>query len=173
MEKGKSPRRGGWIALSVVLVLALAFFTPAVGMKLSPSVWYPYSLSPSGYVSVTYKFLGSGAVYWGPNHYWVYLGSSTWQIVNSSASSLTVKSVDQNGTAIFGYYTVLSNPGGAILKTGYSTVTFPTIAGQKYGVQVEGYGKCVFSHWSTGSPTTELSIVARSGDYVFTAVYSC
>jgi hypothetical protein len=164
-------RRGKAVAVSGFAV-ALLFFMPVLGVTLSRTVWYPYDHS-LGYGSLTYTYFGYGALFWSPNHYWIYFGNSVVQVSNSSTSTLTVKSIDQNGTAIFGYYTVLSDASGNIVSTGYTDVTFSTTAGLKYAIQVEGYGKCSFSHWSTGASSNELVVLATSGDRSFTAVYDC
>lgn len=159
--------------VAIAVVLAIAFFLPILSVRLSPTVWYPYDKSPAGYGSLTYRTFGYGAVYWSPDHYWVYLGSGTIQVTNSSASSITVSSVDRNGTAIFGYYTILSDSGGRAIATKYTTATFPTTAGQHYTLQVEGYGACIFSHWSNGVTSSELDVVAGSGDQTLNAIYNC
>lgn len=165
--------RGGAIATVAVAALVLAFFLPVFATSLSPAVWYPYKQSPGGYGSATYKYLGYGAVYWSPNHYWLYFGRSVLQLTNSSASSIIVNSTDQNGSAIFGYYTIISNAQGKVLGTGYTKVSFPTNAGEGYTIQMEGYGKCVFSHWSNGVTSSEQIVVAKSGDESLTAVFTC
>jgi hypothetical protein len=164
--------RGIILGLAVVAI-ASAFFLPLVALRLSPGVWYPYTDAPGGYGSVTYKYLGYGAVFWAPNHYWLYFGSSVVQLTNSSASTVTVNSVDQNGTTIFGYYTILSDPGGKIVDTGYTKVSFSTTAGQQYTLQMEGYGRCTFSHWLNGETSSELVVLAESGDESLTAVFNC
>ena len=172
-QKSKATRRWGLIVLVVAVVLTLAFFVPVFTTRLSPEVWYPYTAAPSGLGSVTYTYLGVGAVYWAPNHYWLYFGNSVVQLTNSSASSITVNSIDQNGTTIFGYYSILSDSGGNKLATGYTQVTFPTTACKQYAVQMEGYGKCAFSHWSTAATSSELVVTAKRGGKALDAVYHC
>ena len=171
--KPKSTHRWGLIALVVAVALTLAFFVPVLTTRLSPGVWYPYTTSPSGLGSVTYTYLGVGAVYWAPNHYWLYFGNSVVQLTNSSASSVTVNSIDQNGTTIFGYYAILSDSGGNKIATGYTQVTFSTTAGKQYAVQMENYGKCTFSHWSNGLTSSEAVVTAKSGDKALNAVFVC
>ncbi len=171
-EKKKPGHKGVAVALAVV-ALGVTFLLPFMPLKLSPTVWYPYTSSPSGYGSLTYKYSGYGAIFWAPNHYWIYFGGSAVQLANSSASTITVNSVDQNGTTIFGYYTILSDSGGKVLQTGYTKMTFSTTAGAEYVVQEEGYGRCTFSHWSSGVASSELVVLARSGDQTLTAVFHC
>ena len=161
------------LAVVVVAAFVVMFFLPVFGTSLSPSVWYPYKQSPSGYGSVTYELLGYGAVFWSPNHYWLFFGSSVLQVTNSSASTISVTSIDQNGSTIFGYYTIISDAQGKVMGTGYTKVSFPTNAGEQYTVQMEGYGKCVFDHWSNGVTSSEQVVVAKSGDEPLTAVYTC
>jgi hypothetical protein len=172
-RRQKHPGHRGPVAVVVILAAAIAFFLPSLSVKLSPGIWYPYTSYHEGYGSVTYAYLGYGAVYWNPNHYWIYFGRSAIQLTNSSASIITVDSVDQNGTSIFGYFTILSDSGGRIISTGYTRTSFSTTAGEQYTVQVEGYGQCTFSHWSNGVMSSEQVVIAKSGDETLTAVYSC
>ena len=90
-----------------------------------------------------------------------------------SISSVTISSVDQNGNAIFGYYTVLSDSGGNVLGTGFTSKTFATTAGQTYSLQAEGYGNCTFSRWSDGVTSDPRTFTATSGGLAFTAQYDC
>ena len=89
----------------IAVAVSVSFLLPLLPLRLSPTVWYPYTSSPSGFASFAHKYLGYGAVFWSPNHYWIYFGSNAVQLTNSSASEITVNSVDENGTTIFGYYT--------------------------------------------------------------------
>ncbi len=173
MSEKKKPGHAGAVAALAAVAVVVTFLLPLLPLKLAPTVWYPYTSSPNGYGSLTYRYSGYGATFWSPNHYWIYFGSYAVQVVNSSASTITVNSIDQNGTAIFGYYTIVSDSGGKVIATGYTSVSFSTIAGARYTVQEEGYGRCTFSHWSSGVTSSELSVLARSGDLTITAVFDC
>jgi hypothetical protein len=168
----KTKHKGIIVGL-IIFAIAAAFLVPVFAVNLSPSIWYPSNRSPGGLGSFTYEALGYGAVFWGPNHYWLFLGDSTLQITNSSASEVTIKSVDQNGAAIFGYYTVFSDSSGHVLQTGYTTQTFSATAGLKYTIQVEDYKTCRFSHWENGVNSTEIVVLATSGNHDYAAVYDC
>jgi hypothetical protein len=91
----------------------------------------------------------------------------------SSSSSVTVYSKNQNNNSIFGYYTVLYNSAGSVVKTGFTTATFATTSGLAYGVQVSNYGSCAFAHWSDGVTADPRSFTATSGAQFFTAIYNC
>ena len=100
-----------------------------------------------------------------------------------NTSGLTVDSVDQNGNAIFGYYSVLYDANGIPVETGltsagpalagFTTQTFQTSAGQVYSLQVDSYGRCTFSHWSDGVTRNPRPFAATSNETAFTAVYDC
>jgi hypothetical protein len=139
---------------------------------LSPAIWYPPK-SYAGFGSTTYAYFGYGAVFWHPNHYWVYFGKSVLELTNSSSPEVTVNSVDQHGATIFGYYVLFSDSSGHLLQTGFTPHTFSAMAGQKYTVQVENYQGCTFSNWTNGVKTPELTLQASSGGNAFTAVFNC
>jgi Peptidase A4 family len=88
-------------------------------------------------------------------------------------TSATVQSVNQNGTAISGYYTVLSSD-GSVMSTGFTPTTFSDlIVGQAYSVQVDDFGSCSFARWAdTGNTSTTRDFTA-GGVESFTAVYTC
>jgi hypothetical protein len=88
-------------------------------------------------------------------------------------SSVTVKSVDQNGAAITGYYTVLFTSSGSVQSTGYTPTTFATASGQTYSVQVDSYGNCIFDQWSDGVTSNPRPFSATSSAQSFTAVLGC
>lgn len=91
----------------------------------------------------------------------------------TQSSGVTVKSVNQNGAQIDGYYTVLFQYGNTI-NTGFTTITFPTISGEIYTVQVDDYASCSFSHWQdSGSSNSQREFTATSSGQMFTAVYTC
>jgi len=90
----------------------------------------------------------------------------------TSASNVTVNSVDLAGNAISGYYVVLKQ-GTAVVATGFTLATLPTTAGQTYSVQADGYGSCAFAKWSDGVTTDPRPLTATSSGTTFTAVYNC
>jgi hypothetical protein len=87
-------------------------------------------------------------------------------------ASITVNSVDQNGNAIFGYYTALWQNGN-VKATGFTMKTFSATSGQIYSVEADSYGSCSFAHWSDGIASDPRAFTATSGSLSFTAVYSC
>jgi hypothetical protein len=96
----------------------------------------------------------------------------------STYSSASIDSVDQNGNAIFGFYTVLYDSSGSVVGTGFTHKTFPATIGDSYSVLVDDYGDCTFSHWLTsGSTSDPLTFVetqsAKSNALSWTAVYDC
>jgi hypothetical protein len=91
----------------------------------------------------------------------------------ASSSSLTVRSVNQNGASIFGYYTVLYGSAGNVISTGYTAQTFSTTAGDSYSVEIDGYGSCNFAQWADGSTSNPRSFTASGSAMSFTAVFDC
>ncbi|MHB2036854.1 MAG: hypothetical protein ACYCPW_08975 [Nitrososphaerales archaeon] len=81
--------------------------------------------------------------------------------------------MNQNGTAITGYYTELLDSSGNVLATGFTTQVFITNAGQSYEVEVGNYGSCQFAQWSGGAAANLMSFTATSTAQSFTAVYNC
>ncbi|MDG6999034.1 MAG: fibronectin type III domain-containing protein [Nitrososphaerota archaeon] len=62
---------------------------------------------------------------------------------------------------------------GQALATGFTPVTFTTVAGVTYGLQADGYGNCVFSSWSDGVTSNPRTITATTGTLTFTSIYNC
>jgi hypothetical protein len=91
----------------------------------------------------------------------------------ASSSSVTINSVDQTGTAIFGYYTAISDSSGNVLASGFTTKTFSTTSGATYSIVADGYGSCTFAKWSDGVTSDPRTITGSSGSLSLTAVYSC
>ncbi len=91
----------------------------------------------------------------------------------SPGSSVTVNSVNQDGAAITGYYTVLYSSSGTVIADGFTPYTFTTTVGQSYQVQVDNYGSCAFSSWSGGATADPMSFTATSSAPTFTAEYNC
>jgi hypothetical protein len=90
-----------------------------------------------------------------------------------SCSSVTVNSVNQDGTAITGYRVILYSSSGAVIADGFTPDTFTTTVGQSYQVGVENYGSCTFSSWSGGATADPMSFTATSAAQTFTAEYNC
>jgi Peptidase A4 family len=88
-------------------------------------------------------------------------------------ASATVQSVNQNGAAISGYYTVLSS-GGSVMSTGFTPTTFSELAeGQAYSLQVDDFGGCSFAKWADTGNTSAIRDFTAGGAESFTAVYTC
>lgn len=89
------------------------------------------------------------------------------------SSSVKINSINQNGTSISGFYTVLYSSSGGVLGTGFTPATFPTTSGSAYSVRAESYGNCIFANWTTGSTNDPMTFIATSTAQSFTAVYNC
>jgi hypothetical protein len=88
--------------------------------------------------------------------------------------SATVQSVDQNGNAISGYYTVLLSSDGSVMSTGFTPTTFSDLTvGQAYSVQVDDFGSCSFAKWADTGNTSTIRDFTAGGAESFTAVYTC
>ncbi|MDG6998551.1 MAG: spherulation-specific family 4 protein, partial [Nitrososphaerota archaeon] len=83
---------------------------------------------------------------------------------------ITVQSVDQNGAAINGLYTVVQSTSGSVLDTGYTPLTFSATSGNQYVVTASSYGNYAFNHWSTGSTNPTITVSA-SQSMTLTAYY--
>jgi hypothetical protein len=86
-----------------------------------------------------------------------------------------VKSVDQNGATITGYYNVLRTGTGARISTGYTTKTYTNVvAGTNYQIELDSFGSCTFQHWQdTGSTTNPRSFAQANGPMTFVGIYNC
>jgi hypothetical protein len=84
-------------------------------------------------------------------------------------STLTVDSVNQNGTAISGYYVAI---GGPISTAGYTPFTSSTTVGDLYFLHAENYGSCTYNHLSTGATYSSM-LTANATDATITVVYYC
>jgi hypothetical protein len=91
----------------------------------------------------------------------------------AGASTVTIDSVDQNGSAISGYYVVLYGANGSVMATGLTPKTFATTVGGTYSVQVQQYGSCAFSKWSDGVADDSMIFNMTSASLDLTAVYDC
>jgi hypothetical protein len=90
-----------------------------------------------------------------------------------AGSNVSVTSQDTNGNVITGYYTVLFDSTGQIIKTGYTPVAFTTTAGVQYGLQADSYLNCIFAQWSDGVTSNPRTVTAATGTLSFVAVYNC
>jgi hypothetical protein len=91
----------------------------------------------------------------------------------STASSVTVNSVNQDAATITGYRTVLFASNGTILAESFTPSTFTTTAGDSYSVQSDSYGSCTFTSWSDGVTNNPRAFTATSSAVTFTAEYNC
>ena len=102
-------------------------------------------------------------------------------------SGVTVQSIAQNNTSIFGMPTLLCSQGTSNyangtttcatgesrINSGNTTVTFPAPAGQTFGVEVEDSEGCSFNHWSDNGNDRFHLFTAQSPPPTLTAVFSC
>lgn len=91
----------------------------------------------------------------------------------STTSEVSVNSVDQNGTGISGYYTVLYDSSGSVVNTGFTPYAHATTAGQTYSVEAQSYGNCAFAQWSNGVSSDPMTFTAINSTLTLTAVYNC
>ena len=87
-----------------------------------------------------------------------------------SSVNVQVVSVTSGGASLIGMYTTVSQ-NGATLVTGYTPLTFTASTGGVYTVTVANYGNYVFSHWSTGSTSSTITITPTQV-MTLTAYYS-
>jgi hypothetical protein len=136
------------------------------------------SISPSYIASasndVGYIYVTDGTM---PNPYAAlpsYISSLLGDLaVTTPPSSVTVNAVDQDGNALSGYYTVLSQSGSQV-GTGFTPATFQTTTGQSYAVKVSNYGSCSFANWKdTGGANNPRTFTAASSVLAYTAIYDC
>ena len=99
-----------------------------------------------------------------------------------SASSVTVKAVDQYGNVLPGdYYTVSQIAYGPldfmqrdyVVASGVTVSTFAVAAGSEYFLDIYTYGSCTFSHWTGGALSDPMQFTATGAALSFTAVYAC
>ena len=67
-------------------------------------------------------------------------------------------------------WTVVSQ-NGVTLQTGYTPLSLTSNSGGVYTISVANYGNYVFTHWSTGSKTSTITITATQA-ITLTAYYS-
>ncbi|MGA2665184.1 MAG: PQQ-binding-like beta-propeller repeat protein [Nitrososphaerales archaeon] len=91
----------------------------------------------------------------------------------STASSVTVDSVNQDGQTISGYRTALYGADGSVVAQGFTPTAFTTTVGQAYQMGAESYGSCAFVRWSDGVTSDPRPFTASGSARSFTAVYDC
>ena len=84
--------------------------------------------------------------------------------------SITVKSATTSGSQLNGMWTVVTQ-NGVTVTTGYTPISFTATTGGSYTVSVANYGNYVFSHWSTGSSSSTITITPTQAT-TLTAYYS-
>jgi hypothetical protein len=87
--------------------------------------------------------------------------------------ALTVDSVDQNGSAISGYFVVLYGANGSEISTAATPAAFSVGPNSTYSLQVQRYGACTFSRWSSGVTEDTLEFEVTTYNLHLTAVYDC
>jgi hypothetical protein len=85
-------------------------------------------------------------------------------------ATLTVKSVDLDGKAINGLWTVIKK-NGATVKTGFTPLTYTAQVGSIYEVSVANYQNYAFDHWEDGSKSSTRQVTVNA-DTSLTAYYS-
>jgi len=85
-------------------------------------------------------------------------------------ATLTVKSVDLDGKAINGLWTVVKKD-GKTLKTGYTPLTYTAEAGSTYEVSVANYKNYAFDRWEDGSKSSTRQVTV-SANTAITAYYA-
>jgi Tol biopolymer transport system component len=101
-----------------------------------------------------------------------FVGGPDWQRLLGVQSTLTVKSQDTGGNPITGYWIVLYDSDGDVLKTGFTPATFTLNSGQQYKIGMGDYGSYSFDHWlDNNSAQNPRNISVNSSDTQLTAVY--
>lgn len=93
--------------------------------------------------------------------------------VSQDQTPLTVDSVDQNGSAISGYFVVLYGANGSEMSTGTTPAAFSVTSNSTYSLQVQRYGACAFSRWSSGVTEDTISFKVTTYALHLTAIYDC
>jgi hypothetical protein len=150
-------------------------FTPATFSTTSGDA---YSVQVDNYGSCTFTSWSDGVTS-NPRSFTASASTTTFTAVydcsgtTSTTSSVTVNSVNQDGTAITGYRVVLYSSTGTVISDGFTPDTFATTVGQSYQVGVENYGSCTFTNWSGGATADPMTFTATSSAQTFTAEYNC
>jgi polyvinyl alcohol dehydrogenase (cytochrome) len=90
-----------------------------------------------------------------------------------TSSTITVTTVNGQGSTITGYYVTLWQ-NGAVIKSCFSTCTFTVNNGQTYQVGAASYGSETFNHWKNDGATGLETVVVPSTTTAISlsAVYS-
>jgi len=94
-------------------------------------------------------------------------------VIQDTQVPLTVDSVDQNGSAISGYFVVLYGANGSEMGTGVTPAAFSVSPNSTYSFQVQRYGACTFTRWSSGITDDTLRFNVTSYALHLTAIYDC
>ncbi len=97
--------------------------------------------------------------------------STTLTAYYSTTVSVTVKSVDLNGSPITGMWTELHDSSGKLLKTGYTPITFKVNSGVQYTIVAADYQTTIFNHWNDGTTSSSKTITPTQST-TLTAYYS-
>ena len=84
---------------------------------------------------------------------------------------LTIRSASSDGSSINGYWAVLYDSSGNVVKTGFTPVIFSLNAGQQYKVRMGNYGSYSFDHWVDNDSTANPRSVSINSNTQLTAVY--
>lgn len=88
-----------------------------------------------------------------------------------TTDTLTIKSQYATGNPISGYWTVLYDANGNVLKTGFTPATFTLNAGQQYRTGMGNFGSFTFDHWLDNNSTANPRNVSINANAQLTAVY--
>jgi hypothetical protein len=93
-----------------------------------------------------------------------------------AGSAIVVNGIDLSGSAVDGMYTTITAQQDNTVRSGFTTVSFPTTSGQTYVVSVSDYGTNYFDHWhnnATGQDTANrnLTLAATTSSLQLTAVF--
>lgn len=88
-----------------------------------------------------------------------------------SESTLTIKSRDTDGNPISGYWTVLYDGNGNVVKTGFTPATFTLQTGQQYRIGMGNFGSYSFDHWLDSASTANPRSISINASTQLTAVY--
>lgn len=105
---------------------------------------------------------------------WSNCGGGDYVIVTVSAPSvsLSISSIHVTGTALPGYYNILSPSDTTGTSSGFTTNTYSLISGISYTVGMQDYGGYVFDHWQDTSSTDRNRVVNINVNSSITAVYN-
>jgi hypothetical protein len=146
-------------------------FTPNT---FTVTVGQTYGIRAESYGSCTFTKWSDGVTS-DPRTYMATSSAMTFTAIYNcgTTSSASVDSVNQDGSTITGYRTVLYNSAASMVAEGFTPNTFTTTIGQTYSVRAESYGSCTFSHWSDGVTNDPRTFTATSSAVAYTAVYDC